>query len=297
MICEYGCGQEAKYYFPTVKKWCCSTHTSKCPERIKKWSGKNNPMYGKTPWNKDKTGVYSVETLKKIRQPRHTKGKTYEEIYGKEKAIELKKLRSKHFSKIRKGKTPWNKDKTGIYSDETLKKISESRTYTIEDYKNKHPYFYKIEKPIIVNGDLLVRCKYCNKRFIPTRVQLTERIRCLKNNTYKSYFYCSDICKGKCDKFDRKVDPDQLEKFKQYSSLVYRETRKTLQKYNIKNINLRGIKYGYELDHKYSIYHGFLNNIKPKIIANRKNLKIIPMKENRKKKFNSSITLETLLSY
>ena len=44
MLCEYGCGQEAKHYFPTVKKWCCSSHWSRCPERKKRFLNKNNPI-------------------------------------------------------------------------------------------------------------------------------------------------------------------------------------------------------------------------------------------------------------
>jgi len=35
-ICEYGCGQKAKYYFSYVKKWCCSDTTNKCPHIRKK---------------------------------------------------------------------------------------------------------------------------------------------------------------------------------------------------------------------------------------------------------------------
>jgi hypothetical protein len=30
MLCDYGCGKEAKYYFKSVKKWCCSRHHNKC---------------------------------------------------------------------------------------------------------------------------------------------------------------------------------------------------------------------------------------------------------------------------
>lgn len=29
-LCEYGCGEEAKHYFPYVKKWCCNDTTNKC---------------------------------------------------------------------------------------------------------------------------------------------------------------------------------------------------------------------------------------------------------------------------
>ena len=28
--CDYGCNQEAKYYFKTVKKWCCSKFSTQC---------------------------------------------------------------------------------------------------------------------------------------------------------------------------------------------------------------------------------------------------------------------------
>jgi len=36
MICQYGCGQEAKFYFKTVKKWCCSRKVQRCPTISKK---------------------------------------------------------------------------------------------------------------------------------------------------------------------------------------------------------------------------------------------------------------------
>ena len=297
MICDYGCNQEAKYHFPTVDKWCCSSHFSKCPKRIDDFSGKNNPMYNKPPWSKGKTGIYSEETLQKIRAPRSTKGKTYEEIHGEEKAKKLKEERSKHFSKARKGKAPWNKGKKNIYSKSTIDKIKKARTYNIEDYKKKHPEFYELEKPTMNNGVLIIKCKLCGKDFSPSFNQLHDRLKSIKKGIYKSFFYCSDLCKDKCQFFDRKVDLEQLREFKKYNALVYRETRKTLQNNEIKNIELRGKKHKYELDHKYSIYDGFINNIPPKTIAHPQNLQIITMKENRRKKSKSSISKETLLSF
>jgi len=30
LICDYGCGNEANYFFKNVKKWCCSNYSSKC---------------------------------------------------------------------------------------------------------------------------------------------------------------------------------------------------------------------------------------------------------------------------
>jgi hypothetical protein len=54
MLCEYGCGNKAKFYFKTVNKWCCSKHFSQCPKRIEMFAGKNNPMYNKNHGIKEK---------------------------------------------------------------------------------------------------------------------------------------------------------------------------------------------------------------------------------------------------
>lgn len=40
-LCFYGCGQEAKYYFKTVNKWCCSKSHNMCPINRQKNSLKN----------------------------------------------------------------------------------------------------------------------------------------------------------------------------------------------------------------------------------------------------------------
>ena len=40
MICEYGCGQEAKFLMSSGK-WCCSVHFNKCPAIRKRNSEAN----------------------------------------------------------------------------------------------------------------------------------------------------------------------------------------------------------------------------------------------------------------
>jgi len=75
-LCDYGCGNEAKFYFSTVKKWCCSKHQNNCPELRKKLGfpkGNKNPklsklMKGKIPWNKGVSGyhIHSEEWKEKI---------------------------------------------------------------------------------------------------------------------------------------------------------------------------------------------------------------------------------------
>jgi len=36
MFCSYGCGNFAKFYFPNVKKWCCSSHHLSCSKMHEK---------------------------------------------------------------------------------------------------------------------------------------------------------------------------------------------------------------------------------------------------------------------
>jgi len=57
ILCDYGCGQEAKYQFKNGR-WCCSKSFDTCPATIQKRLGSNNPFYGKK---------HSEETKKKIR--------------------------------------------------------------------------------------------------------------------------------------------------------------------------------------------------------------------------------------
>lgn len=77
-LCDYGCGQKAKYYFKYVNKWCCSSSNNKCPKNREKNSlglkesyQKNNKI---TPKNfsiesKIKMGNKSAETrMKKLSQ-------------------------------------------------------------------------------------------------------------------------------------------------------------------------------------------------------------------------------------
>ena len=72
----------------------------------------------------DKNPMKRPEVAIKVSQARMgtvspKRGKRYEELYGETKASAIKaKLRKSHLGQI-----PWNKNKTGIYNDETLKKI------------------------------------------------------------------------------------------------------------------------------------------------------------------------------
>ena len=66
--------------------------------------GEKNHRYGKIPWNKGKTGIYSPETIQKMADAR--KG-SKASLNTRKKMSESKKGKSSGM----KGKTPWNKGK------------------------------------------------------------------------------------------------------------------------------------------------------------------------------------------
>jgi len=83
-----------------------------------------------------------------------------------------------------------------------------------------------------------------------------------------------------------------------YRGEVNRLTKKQpvhlLDNYNKRGCS--GIEGAYHLDHKYSIWEGFNNNINPEIITSLRNLVFIPWRENVRKRTKCSITKEELIN-
>lgn len=81
-----------------------------------------------------------------------------------------------------------------------------------------------------------------------------------------------------------------------YRRLVWRITNlQSIQ--HLPNLELRGrteIDGAFQLDHRYSIVQGFLDNIPPYIIGNLCNLEMLPAKMNSSKKQKCSISLTEL---
>ena len=92
------------------------------------------------------------------------------------------------------------------------------------------------------------------------------------------------------------ITEDQVKDFKDYTKLVWRYTNQN--DLNIlENIEFRAhTKEGYHLDHKYSIYQGFRDNISAKIIGNICNLEMLISGQNLSKNRKCSITKDDLLS-
>jgi hypothetical protein len=334
MICDYGCGKEAKYQLKNGK-WCCGNHYSKCS------SSKNKPI--------------SIETIelcsygcKRIAKFRFKNGKiccsektqscpTYVNIFSNNTKLQWEnETEEQRLKKFKKQKESWDDNARNNMSEKTTKRLSnpderknlsekqsekmkdsERRknlslkcNLTLEKIKDKYPFLLEIEElKYKLNDDNLIiqgRCKNknCNNSkehngwFDLSGYQISMRILALKNKAGNHYFYCSEKCKVECELFKRRIDFETLDRWKKYKLFVYRETSISIRKYHklISNIELRGEKYGYDLDHKFSVYDGFVNDINPKIIGHYKNLEVVDSKYNRcTKNKKSFITIEELL--
>jgi len=222
-ICDYGCGQEAKYQFKNGK-YCCSPHRNSCQGMIQKnkdgqkktkfkWSeeerikmgenrkGKNNGMYGKL----------QTEKNKELNRQR-LKNKTYEELYGVKKAKKLKE----NFSKKMKGRQAWNKNLKGqdYCTIETLRKWR----YSIKQIQKKFPLFAKVEEMRYEPGKekervIQVHCKNHNCPnskeqggwFTPERHFIFNRARTVEFYDDVSYLYCSTQCKEECPLYGKTI--------------------------------------------------------------------------------------------
>ena len=140
-LCSYGCGKEGTYYFKSVDKWCCSKHHSKCSE-INKLSHKKKSQEKErfksieiiTTKNCDYgcglIAKYQFKNKKlccgkhKSNCPVNNQSGRKNPMFGKNQSLESKKKMSENG----KGRIPWCKGKTGIFSKETIKKISIYRT-------------------------------------------------------------------------------------------------------------------------------------------------------------------------
>lgn len=121
MLCDYGCGQEALYTLRNGKKCCCKSCNS-CPGMKKKNSEgliKFIELTGLKPKGN--------RTLK--RNSNTQKGKTYEELYGEERAKLMKeKMSKKRLEKYfdGRGATPEREEERKRKISETMKKNKKS---------------------------------------------------------------------------------------------------------------------------------------------------------------------------
>ena len=91
------------------------------------------------------------------------------------------------------------------------------------------------------------------------------------------------------------ITESEVKNFKNYARLVWRYTNAN-ELSVLKNIKKRGRSTNeYHLDHKYSIFQGFKDNIPAKIIGNICNLEMLKSGQNLSKNKKCSISKETLI--
>jgi len=92
------------------------------------------------------------------------------------------------------------------------------------------------------------------------------------------------------------IGNDIIDDFKKYKSLVNRYTNMNILYYGdlIENLKIRSKQF--QLDHKYSIKMGFINDISAEIVGSIVNLEILPAILNNSKKEKCSITKQHLLN-
>lgn len=140
-ICEYGCGKEAIYQM-TTGKWCCEKHYTKCPSFISKCNDRRKIKTVKPFENIDNILCdYGCGQIAKYKF-KNKKVCCCEDVHS---CIAI----CKKTGESQKGNIPWNKGKTGIYSEYSLKSMSIKhlgRCFWTEESRRKNRESKKKEK-------------------------------------------------------------------------------------------------------------------------------------------------------
>jgi len=142
--------------------------------------------------------------------------------------------------------------------------------------------------------------KYGVDHNMKTEESITKRQQTYTNNYGVDHPLKSkdiiDNVRKKNEDAGRWTPEEKMEEFYLYRRKVWHYTNqqpvKTLPNYNLRGPNSN--KNAYSLDHMYSCFAGFKNNIPPYLIGNIVNLEYIPNFKNSSKKQNCSITKEEL---
>ena len=122
------------------------------------------------------------------------------------------------------------------------------------------------------------RKEYDKEYYLKNREKILERSKIKKSNTGKVPW--------------NKQPENEKTKYKEYRYLVDKLSEVNYVR-NYDTINPEhkprtkcGVEGGYQLDHIYPVYEGYVNNIPPEEIAKLENLRVIPWEENQRKKHN-----------
>jgi hypothetical protein len=256
--CEYGCGQEGKFYFKWVNKWCCENHSSKCP------SVKNNIV----------------------------KNRVYKKKFDREKP-ELCDYGCGQKAIYQIGKK-WCCNKSQNTCSEVKRKNSKSgkgKRHNINLTIFKSPITEETRRKMInshIGKTISKKCKEIN------RIRMLNG-GSKKLNSLKKEERMIKLRKTKEEK--GQWTPKELySHIDLYRNLVYNFTKTSMKKkFNKQELELRGKGVNSkEIDHNFSVTKGFKFGILPRIIGSKSNLRLVDGSYNRKKINKCDITLEEL---
>lgn len=213
-LCDYGCGKQALYQFKN-KKWCCEKSHQQCII-----SRKHTSIISQGH-------KVSKETKDKIRNSKIGKSRS---LKTKLK-ISRSNIGNKHTQKTKEkirakmlGKVPWNKGLKNCFTKSSNEKrknkfignknpawkggYSLAGIPTYYEYINKLYPIEECRKNLIDENILEVKCAYCGSWFIPTLMQVTERIRVINGTQAgEQRLYNSNDCKTECPIYNQKKYP------------------------------------------------------------------------------------------
>ena len=209
MLCDYGCGQEAKYQFKNGK-WCCSKNCSSCVE-IKRKNKEAN--LGRIPSKETRKKLRkSLRKYYSVKENRNKQSLIMKKIYKEPTKRENISLRQKNRYK--------DKNERKKASINALNRNNIIYKRTIKKINKKYPFFSKIEE-MRYNPDkpgekeIQVHCKNHNcpnskekgSWFTPAGRQIESRIYHIERGNGGCYFYCSQHCKYICPLYYLNGDP------------------------------------------------------------------------------------------
>ena len=211
------------------------------------------------------------------------------EIYRKIKQTKLKNHGDPNYNNPEKTKETKLKD----HGDSGYNNRSQAIKTCLELYGD--PYYNNVEQINKTNLELYgVEFPFQSKEILEKCKQ-----SCFKNNGVENPFQIPKVIDKIFEiKFGKSYDIylKQLPDFVRYKKEVHKFTKKQ-PSYLLNNFNKRGLSgvHGsYHLDHKFTIYQGFRDNICPYIIGNIINLEMLPYKDNISKNYKCSLTIEEL---
>jgi hypothetical protein len=192
-----------------------------------------------------------------------------------------------------------------LLSDKTkLNKIDRQTCHScrsrISEYEIKENYIkYEVIKESIEKfGYKLLTDK---EEYMKSNNRSQFRIKSICNNNHELHITWNNWSKNKkcriCYEQNKFTNAIKYKNgYERYKFLVNHYTEKNYKKYfNEINPNKYNRGTEYHLDHKFSIYEGFIKGISPKIIGGYKNLSLIDSKKNMSKQKKCSVTLNEII--